>query len=90
MELHAYALGWRPDLLDVGHRGFGKPVTLILSYAYATGLTGSENLSIVHLVDGDAPGEQLVAGRYGGPDPRYERALVARLDHFSGYAVAAE
>lgn len=71
-------------VLDVGERGFNRPVTVELSYARATNVTDPTRLKIMRL----------------NPDGRHEilpsvvdlerKTVSAQLDHFSRYCVISD
>lgn len=70
--------------VDVGERGFAKPVILWMSYANASSIVRADGLFILYLADGSVDGRlELVPTAVN----RIGRWLYARLDHFSGYAV---
>ncbi|HYW06632.1 MAG TPA: hypothetical protein VE913_06740 [Longimicrobium sp.] len=68
--------------VDVGRRGFTKPVSLWLSYANASAINDPSRLAVLYLADGTVDGTLT-------PVPtstnRIGRWLNARLTHFSGY-----
>lgn len=72
------------DVIDVGAAGFGKPVTLKMSYAAAETVSDPAKLKIFWLVDGTASGSLV-------PQPtlidQSSKWLIAHLRHFSKYAV---
>lgn len=72
-------------VLDVGSRGFRKPVALSLTYSRATGVPDPSRLLIVH-AKGPAGYEELVPV----PSRVDERTEVvkAELEHFSRYVLA--
>jgi hypothetical protein len=68
--------------VDVGRRGFQKPISLRLSYANASSINDPSKLAVLYLADGTVDGTLT-------PVPtstnRIGRWLYARLSHFSGY-----
>lgn len=80
VQLRAYKQGLL-GLVDVGEKGFKKPVTLKMSYANASGVTNEKKLIIVYLCDGDAEVQATSI------DTRKE-TVSAQLNHFSKYAMA--
>jgi hypothetical protein len=70
-------------LLNVGERGFAKPVTVTLSYGRAYNVTNASRLFIVR---------KLPDGRYekmpSTVDP-VRKTVSAQLDHFSKYCMAS-
>lgn len=67
---------------DVGERGFDRPVSLTLSYAWARGVEDPGDLQILHLRD-DGIAEPLATR----VDP-VGRTVTADLEHFSRYCMA--
>jgi hypothetical protein len=73
-------------LKDVGHLGFRKPVYLFLSYAYATNVTDASHLTILHNPENGNPHERVGGDILFGVD----KYVIAKLDHFSKYALAMD
>ena len=80
IELHAYRQGLL-GLIDVGARGFDKPVELTISYRNAEGVTNEGRLAIIYIVSSKA-----VEVRPSKVDRR-DKDVTATLDHFSKYAM---
>lgn len=69
-------------LLDIGELGFEKPVTIELTYAWATNVTDPSRLVIVRILD-DGRVEEVPS------EVDTDRKVVrAKLDHFSRYCIA--
>jgi len=80
VDLHAYQQGLL-RLVDVGGKGFRKPVTLTISYANAKGVTKPSNIDIIYLrPDGTLQIMQTSV------DSNTETVSSA-LPHFSKYAM---
>lgn len=69
-------------LVDVGEEGFDRPVTLSLTYAWASNVTDPSTLKILHLRE-DGSAEPLPTT----VDPT-GKTVTARLHHFSRYCMA--
>jgi len=80
VQLHAYKQGLL-GLIDIGEKGFKKPVTLKISYANANGVTNEKKLIIVYLCDDGAEVQSTSI------DTKKE-TVSAQLNHFSKYAMA--
>jgi hypothetical protein len=80
VELHAYRQGLL-GLIDVGGRGFDRPVELTISYRKAEGVTDERKLAIIYIA---SPKE--VELRPSKIDRR-DKEVTAKLDHFSKYAM---
>jgi hypothetical protein len=80
LELHAYQQGLF-GLVDVGSRGFRKPVLLTISYANANGVTDVRKLGIIYI----ASPEQIEL-QQTSVDTR-NKTVTSPLSHFSRYAM---
>lgn len=70
-------------LIDIGSQGFDKPVTLTLSYARATNVEDPDDLVILRRLP-DGGFEELPT-----TVNKRNKTVSAKLDHFSGYCMAA-
>lgn len=70
-------------LISVGADGFDEPVTLSLTYAWASDVEDPDDLVILRELDGDEPYEVL-------PSTVAEsgKVVITDLDHFSRYCMA--
>lgn len=88
VEVHLEALSpsLLGGLLNIGGRGFRKPVRVTLSYANASNVGDPNDLVIVHLPGwwGYSTAEPLPST----VDP-VRKTVTAELDHFSRYALAS-
>ena len=83
VDLNASLFGLLGGLLNIGERGFYKPVTVTLSYERSTNVPDPTKLVIIRLNGlGGTPEE--VPTRV---DP-VNKTVSADLDHFSRYAIA--
>jgi hypothetical protein len=80
VQLHAYKQGML-GLVDVGAKGFKKPVTLRVSYANAVGVVNEKKIIIVYLDDGAAEIQPTMVDTS-------KDYVSAPLSHFSKYAMA--
>lgn len=80
LELRAYEQGLL-GLIDVGEKGFRKPVLLTISFANANGVRDPNKIGIIYIV---SPKEVLLQQTW--VDTRKE-AVTAPLNHFSKYAM---
>ena len=80
INLEAYEQGLL-GLVNVGKRGFKKPVLLTISYAKANGVTNTSKLGIVYLATPDQVEIQPTT-----IDTR-DKDVTAQLSHFSKYAM---
>jgi hypothetical protein len=80
VQLRAYKQGLL-GLVDIGEKGFRKPVTLKVSYANANGVTNEKKLVIVYLCDDGAEVQSTSV------DTKKE-TVSTQLAHFSKYAMA--
>jgi hypothetical protein len=80
INLEAYEQGLL-GLVNVGKRGFRKPVLLTVSYAKATGITNVKKLGIVYLAT-----PTTIEPQPTSIDTR-DRDVTAQLSHFSKYAM---
>jgi hypothetical protein len=80
VQLHAYKQGLL-GLVDVGAKGFKKPVTLRVSYANAVGVLNEKKIIIVYLDDGNAEIQTTIVDTS-------KDYVYAPLSHFSKYAMA--
>ena len=69
-------------VLSIGEQGFARPVSLSLSYAWASGVDDPQALKILHLRD--EGGAEPLSTRV---DP-VGRTVTAELEHFSRYCMA--
>ena len=83
VELHATVTGLLGRLIDVGAKGFDRPVTLSMSYARATNVDDPRDLVILHKL-GNNKYEVIPSVL----DVNTKR-LRAELEHFSGYCMAS-
>ena len=81
VNLHAYRQGLL-GLVDVGRKGFNKPVALTISYENANGVRDERKLTIVYLATPEAVEVQPTTV------DRKEKEVTAQLRHFSKYAMA--
>jgi hypothetical protein len=81
VNLHAYQQGLL-GLVDVGGRGFRKPVLLTIRYANAEGVTNERKLTIIYLSNSTAAEVQPSVV------DRKDKEVTAQLPHFSKYAMA--
>lgn len=70
-------------LIDIGSQGFDEPVTLTLSYANATNVEDPDDLVILRRLP-DGGFEELPT-----TVNKRNKTVSAKLDHFSGYCMAA-
>jgi hypothetical protein len=84
VELHAYLQGLL-GLLDIGGKGFLKPVTLSLSYANATNVTDPSHLHIA-LLNADGTINSILPTTI---DTR-KKTASAKLPHFSSYVLICD
>lgn len=82
VELHAFLADPLQGLVDVGEQGFKRPVTLSLTYSWASGVDDPEKLLILHLR------EDGVAEPVPSTVDTESRTVVAQLEHFSRYCMA--
>jgi hypothetical protein len=80
INLEAYEQGLL-GLVNVGHRGFKKPVLLTISYDNARGVTNEKKIGIVYLATPD-----MVEIQPTVIDTR-NNDVTAQLQHFSKYAM---
>ena len=81
VELHAYRK-INGSMVEVGSRGFDKPVSYTVSYANANGVTDPRKLIIVYLrYDGKAEIQPSSIDTY-------RQTVTSKLSHFSKYALA--
>ena len=84
LDLHAYQksglLGL--SLVEVGSKGFAKPVTLKVSYAKATNVTDAKSLVIIYI-----RGDATVEVQQSVIDTK-AKVVSSELDHFSKYALS--
>lgn len=85
VDLHAYQKGGllNLSLIDVGSKGFLKPVTLRMSYANATNVEDPQDLLIVYVSSGGVEVKTSVVNTT-------TKTVSASLDHFSKYAMATD
>jgi hypothetical protein len=85
VDLTASVTGLLGSLLDVGSRGFLKPVPVTLSYASGTNVSDPSRLTILRV-------SGLLGYRRYEVIPtvlnREEKTVTAELDHFSRYVIA--
>ncbi|HUP88459.1 MAG TPA: hypothetical protein VM100_03880 [Longimicrobiales bacterium] len=83
VELHAYQKGGllNLSLIDVGSKGFLKPVTLRMSYAKAYNVTDPNALVIVYFAQG------IVEIKPSAID-LVNKTVTSQLNHFSKYCMA--
>jgi hypothetical protein len=81
VNLHAYQQSLL-GLVDVGGRGFQKPVKLIISYENANGVRNERKLTIIYLASPEAVEVQP------STVDRKDKEVTAQLQHFSKYAMA--
>jgi hypothetical protein len=80
VELDAYVNGLLGQV-EVGSKGFKKPVLLTISYAQATGVTNEKKIAIVYVTSSSQGTLQPVT-----VDTR-DNDVTAQLSHFSKYAM---
>lgn len=83
VELDATISGLFGRIIDVGERGFEKPVALTLTYSRATNVSDPSKLVILRLLPGGAIEEMP------STLDTQSRTVTAQLDHFSRYCLAA-
>lgn len=81
VNLYAYRQGLL-GLIDVGGKGFKKPVLLTIRYANAEGVTDERKLTIIYLSTSSAAEVQPSIV------DRKDKEVTAQLPHFSKYAMA--
>lgn len=81
VELNATVPQSRGPGIDVGEKGFDRPVTLQLNYAWAAGDVDASRLQIVWVKE-DGSLETLSSTADSGT-----KTVTADLDHFSKYAI---
>jgi hypothetical protein len=81
VNLHAYRQGLL-GLIDVGGRGFDRPVQLTISYDKANGVRDERKLVIIYLASPDEAEVQKTSV------DRKDKEVTAKLKHFSKYAMA--
>jgi hypothetical protein len=72
-------------LLDIGGKGFLKPVTLSLSYANATNVTNASHLKIA-LLNSDGTIKEILPSVVNTST----KTVTAQLPHFSSYAMVSD
>jgi hypothetical protein len=80
VELDAYVNGLLGQV-EVGSKGFKKPLLLTISYAQATGVTNEKKIAIVYVTSSSQGTLQPVT-----VDTR-DNDVTAQLSHFSKYAM---
>lgn len=80
-ELHAYRKGLL-GLVDVGSKGFNKPVVLKVSYANASGVVNPNSLVIIYINSQGVPEIQ------NSTTDATNKTVASSLSHFSKYALA--
>lgn len=81
VNLHAYEKGLL-GLVDVGGKGFRKPVLLTISYEKAKGVLDERKLTIIYLSSESSTEVQP------STVDRRDKEVTAQLQHFSKYAMA--
>jgi hypothetical protein len=82
VELFALVANPLRGLINVGEQGFRRPVTLSLTYSWASGVDNPEDLLILHLR------EDRVAEPVPSTVDTGTRTVTAQLEHFSRYCMA--
>lgn len=83
VDLNATTIRLLGGVIDIGGQGFDRPVTLTLSYARATNVEDPDDLVILRRLPGGGF-EELPS-----VVDKKKKTVSAKLDHFSGYCLAA-
>lgn len=83
VDLSATRISLLGGLIDIGAQGFDRPVTLTLSYARATNVEDPDDLVILRRLPGGGFEELPTTVN------KWNKTVSAKLEHFSGYCMAA-